>query len=445
MADMVYASRVSGPIWSVTGLLLAVVDAMSARLGTVAVQGEIANFTRAASGHCYFSLKDGEGSGASVRCVMFRRQVQMLSMAPRDGLKVTLRGRLSIYEPRGELQMVVDTLQTQGAGSLYEEFLRLKAKLEAQGLFSVDRKRAVPLLPRAVGVVTSSSGAVWHDIMTTLRRRAPQVQLILYPSLVQGQDAPAALSRALQVANERAEVDVLLVCRGGGSIEDLWSFNDESVVRAIVASTLPVISGVGHETDVTLADLAADLRAPTPTAAAELVSPARDELLRDLQHLADRFGLRVHQRLDVQEQRLDHLSLRLKQPAQVLAVHTGRLDLLRQQLDARLKDFLQVSTQCLKDRGRRLLTAARTQTQLQQHGLAVREMRLRAMNPLAVLQRGYVLVEDSQGKPMLSSAALTVGERARAVWHDGAAWVRVEDVDKALAVKGHTSPASASD
>jgi exodeoxyribonuclease VII large subunit len=263
MTDVVYASREGGPVWSVSGLLLAVVDAMSARFGAVTVQGEIANFTRATSGHCYFSLKDAEGGSASVRCVMFRRQVQMLSLSPRDGLKVRLRGRLSVYEPRGELQMVVESLQVQGAGSLYEEFLRLKAKLEAQGLFAPDRKRPVPRFPRVVGVITSASGAVWHDILTTLRRRAPHVKLILYPAQVQGSEAPSALCQSLQTANDRHEADVLLLCRGGGSMEDLWSFNDERVIHAIAASALPVISGVGHETDVTLADLVADVRAPT--------------------------------------------------------------------------------------------------------------------------------------------------------------------------------------
>ena len=239
----------------------------------------IRDSTRAASGHCYFSLKDADGQAASLRCAMFRRAAALLDFSPGEGVLVEVRGRVAVYEPRGELQFVVEAMRRAGAGTLYEQFLKLRARLAAEGLFDADAKRALPPHPRRIGVITSSAGAALHDVLTALARRAPQVEVVVYPSPVQGVEAPPALVRALQTANERAEVDLLLLVRGGGSLEDLWAFNDERVVRAVAASALPVVCGVGHETDVTLCDLAADLRAPTPTAAAELAAPARDALL----------------------------------------------------------------------------------------------------------------------------------------------------------------------
>jgi exodeoxyribonuclease VII large subunit len=256
----VTADRSSGA-WSVGALLLAVSDALSARFASVSVRGELSGFTRAGSGHCYFTLKDASGQAAALRCAMFRRSASLLGFSPRDGQQVELRGRLAVYEARGELQMVVEAMSLVGAGSLYEEFLRLKARLEVQGLFDAARKRALPAQPRCVALVTSAAGAALHDVVTTLARRAPYVEIHLVPSLVQGVDAPAALVRALSTAAADPQAEVVLLCRGGGSLEDLWAFNDERVVRAIVASRLPVICGVGHESDITLADLAADHRA----------------------------------------------------------------------------------------------------------------------------------------------------------------------------------------
>ncbi len=239
----------------VAALLLAAGDALQARLGAVAVRGEITNFTRAASGHRYFGLKDSDGAPALLRCAMFRRAASLLDFNPRDGQQVEVRGRIAVYEARGELQCVVEALLPQGAGSLYELFLRQKARLEAAGLFDAARKRELPGHPRAIGVVSSLGAAALRDVLTALARRAPHVQVIVYPSAVQGAEAPPQLVQAIALAGRRAEVDTLIVCRGGGSIEDLWAFNDEAVVRAIVASPLPVVCGVGHETDVTLEDL----------------------------------------------------------------------------------------------------------------------------------------------------------------------------------------------
>ncbi|MFY8018780.1 MAG: exodeoxyribonuclease VII large subunit, partial [Inhella sp.] len=267
---------------SVALLLQMLSSTFATRFGDVSVEGEVAGFTRAASGHCYFSLKDADGAPGLMRMALFRRSAAALRFAPQDGQRVRVRGRVALYEPRGELQFVAESMEPAGAGALYEQFLRLKVQLEAEGLFAAERKRALPSFPQQIGVITSLGAAALHDVCTALARRSPQVSVIVFPSLVQGAEAPMQLLEALRRANGRDDLDVLLLVRGGGSMEDLWAFNDPHLVRAVAASRWPVVCGVGHETDVTLCDLAADLRAPTPTAAAELAAPAREELLRQL-------------------------------------------------------------------------------------------------------------------------------------------------------------------
>ena len=252
-------------VWAVGPLLRAIADTLAARFNPVAVRGEISGFSRAASGHCYFSLKDGTGQ---IRCAMFRRAADSLNFQPGEGMVVEAQGRLDLYGPRGDLQLIVECLQPAGQGTLFEQFLRLKAKLEAEGLFDAGRKQVLPRFPRSIGVVTSLGAAALRDVATTLRRRVPHVPVTIYPASVQGASAPDEIVAALRQAYDRhasGECEVLLLVRGGGSIEDLWSFNDERVVRAVVDAPMPVISGVGHETDFTLVDFAADLRAPTPT------------------------------------------------------------------------------------------------------------------------------------------------------------------------------------
>jgi hypothetical protein len=249
-------------VWTVGALVEAVAALLEDGFPACTVSGEIAGFARAASGHCYFTLKDASGS-ASLRCAMFRRAASLLDFAPAEGQRVELRGRLGVYGPRGELQFIAEAMRAAGAGALYERFLRLRARLESEGLFDAATKRPLPPHPRAIGIVTSLAGAALHDVATTLARRSPHVHVVVYPSAVQGSDAPAALCAAIRLAGERREVDVLVLCRGGGSLEDLWAFNDERVVRAVHEAAMHVVSGVGHETDVTLADLAADLRADT--------------------------------------------------------------------------------------------------------------------------------------------------------------------------------------
>jgi len=416
-------------VWNVGALLLAVSDALAARFSACVVQGELSGVTRASSGHCYFTLKDGTGAAAAVRCAMFRRAASLLDFAPRDGQQVELRGRIAVYEPRGEMQLVVEAMRPLGAGSLYEQFLRLKAKLEAEGLFDPARKRPLPALARRIGIVTSLAGAALHDMLTTLARRAPQVQVVVYPSLVQGPDAPAALVGALAAAARRREVDLLVVARGGGSIEDLWAFNDERVVRAIGAMPMPVISGVGHETDVTLVDFVADLRAPTPTAAAELAVPARDELLAGLAQVAQRLRVRVAHRLESQAQWLDRLALQLARPSQALAQARAQL----QSLDHRHARALwrSLETRRLAPQGLRERLLRATAVALHERGahLAALGGRLTALDPSQVLARGYAFVLDAQAKPVTSARSVQTGQSLTLQWYDGAARTRVEDVD----------------
>ncbi|OYV01415.1 MAG: exodeoxyribonuclease VII large subunit [Burkholderiales bacterium PBB5] len=414
--------------WSVAGLLLAVSDALQARLGAVAVRGELSGFTRAASGHCYFNLKDSEGQSALVRCAMFRRAAGLLDFRPADGQQVELRGRIAVYEARGELQLVVEAMQRLGAGSLYELFLRLKAKLAEAGLFDADRKRPLPAYPRAIGVVTSLGAAALHDVLTAIARRAPHLPVVVYPSLVQGPEAPAQLVQAIAQAGQRAEVDVLIVCRGGGSLEDLWAFNDETVVRAVADCPLPVVCGVGHETDVTLAELAADLRAPTPTAAAELATPRLDEQLARLQALQQSLQRALRRRLDNQAQRLDRLALQMGRPARLLASQATRLAALQGRQRQALHELLQRRARRLDELGQRLSQAVALQQQRRSDRLERLALRLAAADPHQVLARGYAWLVDQSGRPVTQAAGLAPGDALQAQWADGRAQVLVQAV-----------------
>ena len=416
-------------VWSVASLVLAVADALAARFNACTVRGELSGFSRAASGHCYFNLKDAEGGQASLRCALFRRAAGMLEFAPRDGLQVELRGRIAVYEPRGELQFIAEAMRPLGAGSLFEQFLALKARLEAEGLFDPARKRSLPRYPQRIGVVSSLGAAALHDVLVALARRAPQVSVVVYPSLVQGADAPAALVAALTAAGQRCEVEVLILARGGGSLEDLWAFNDERVVRAVAASPMALICGVGHETDVTLADFAADLRAPTPTAAAELVAPVRDDLLVALDLLAARLQRRVRTRLDIEAQHLDRRALQLARPTQALAPRARQLQALGTRQRQAVRDAVRQSGESLPhlgDRLRRGQASLRAQAALR---LSVLAGRLDALDPKQVLARGYAWVTDATGRPVLSVQAVAVGQTLVTVWHDGRALTEVTQVE----------------
>jgi exodeoxyribonuclease VII large subunit len=400
-------------VWGVAALVQAVGDALAARFAACTVRGELSGFNRASSGHCYFSLKDADGAAALLRCAMFRRAGAMLGFAPVDGQLVELRGRLALYEPRGELQFVVEAMQPAGAGALYEQFLRLRSRLEAEGLFEPIRKRALPPHARAVGVVTSLGAAALHDVLSALSRRAPHVPVTIYPSLVQGPDAPAALVQAMALANRRAEVDVLIVCRGGGSLEDLWAFNDERVVRAIVGSALPVVSAVGHETDVTLADLAADLRAPTPSIGAELVAPLHAKLLEQLAALTLRLSRGALHRMETLQQRLDRAEARLARPSQRLARERLALALLARRLPQAVHQAVLQRHDALHRAGRALRHGADLACTRARHREQQLAARLTGLDPRRVTARGYALVHTRRGELVMAPGQIVEGEALR--------------------------------
>ena len=403
-------------IWPVGSLLRAIADSLEARFNPVAVKGEIAGFSRATSGHCYFNLKDEQGQ---VRCAMFRRAASMLDFTPRDGLLVEVRGRLGVYEPRGELQLVVESLCEAGQGNWFEQFTRLKAKLDAEGLFDTARKRSLPLLPRAVGIITSLGAAALHDVVSTLSRRAPHVSVVIYPASVQGTQAAGELLQALNKAVKRAEVDVLLLVRGGGAMEDLWAFNDELLARAIVASPIPVVSGVGHETDFTIADFCADVRAPTPTAAAELCAQPQGVWLRALELTLDRLQNAVDRQLESSNQRLDWAASRVVQPSHWVTREKAGLVLQLQRLRHAARFALQRQSTQLSAFEKDLPKAMATSAASQRLRLERAQTRLELLDPQLVLQRGYAWLSNVHGHALTSTQQLSVGQPVRAILADG--------------------------
>ncbi len=370
------------------------------------VEGEISNLARPASGHLYFTLKD---EAAQVRCAMWRNRNLLLRFKPADGQRVLARARISLYEPRGEYQLQIEHLEEAGFGALQRAFEVLKAKLQAEGLFDTGRKKPLPALPRRIGVITSASGAALHDILSTLARRFPAVEVVLYPVAVQGAGAGEQIAAALALANRRAECDLLIAGRGGGSLEDLWTFNEEIVARAIAASAIPVISAVGHEVDVTIADFVADVRAPTPTGAAELAVPDQGEWLRSLETLAGRLITACYARLRQQQDRLAalHRHLRLAHPGARLTQHAQRLDELEQRL---------------RGSWRQQLTTRQTRL----GGLA---RALQAVSPLATLGRGYAIVRDANGRVLRNAADTAAGETIEAQLAQGKLRAQVTETD----------------
>lgn len=405
--------------WKVGALCRAAGDALDARFNPVTVLGELSGFSRAASGHCYFVLKDAQGQ---LRCAMFRRAAGLLDFAPRDGEAVEVRGRLSVYEPRGDLQLVVESMQRQGVGSLWEQFERIKAQLEAEGLFDRARKRPLPPMPRGIGVVTSTGAAAWHDVVTALRRRVPHVPVVLAPASVQGAGAPAELVAALERLGALARegrIDLILLVRGGGSMEDLWAFNDPVLARALVRAPVPVVCGVGHETDFTIADFVADLRAPTPTAAAELCAPAREACLDRLDQLR-RALLAGGQRLvDRQAQGLDRLASRLGRPSSWAARERVRLDALMRRQSHALRDRVHAGRTRIAAIEPRLALGVRRGAERGEARLLRLEDRLRLLDPRLVLRRGYAWLTDAEGRPLTKAAEAQVGMPLQATLMDG--------------------------
>lgn len=413
-------------IWDVGALCRAVADALEARFNPVAVRGEITGFSRASSGHCYFSIKDGQGQ---IRCAMFRRAAMLLDGTPRDGEMVELRGRLAVYEARGDLQLIVESLQRAGQGALFEQFLRLKARLESEGLFDSARKRGLPVMPRSIGLVTSPGAAALHDVMTALRRRVPHLPVVLAPALVQGAAAPASICAALHALYRMAEpsgdgaghppVEVILLVRGGGSIEDLWAFNDEQVARTLAKSPVPVVSGVGHETDFTIADFCADLRAPTPTAAAELVAQPQATWLAGMDALAGRLSDSLQRQIDGRHQRLDMAAQRLGRPSGLVARQELRLARLAQQLRHGAAWTAQRCAQRQDSLADRLPKAVAQGVARQAQRLDHAGLRVELLDPRLVLQRGYALLTDSDGLPVTRTAQVRTGDAVRAAVSDG--------------------------
>ena len=417
-------TQAMGPrIWQVGALCRAIADALEARFNPVAVRGEISGFSRASSGHCYFSLKDEQGQ---IRCAMFRRAASLLDFTPRDGELVELRGRLGVYEPRGDLQLIVESMSRAGQGALFEQFLRLKASLEAEGLFEQGRKRELPVMPRGIGVVTSLGAAALHDVVTALRRRVPHIPVIVSPAAVQGANAPGELIRALQRLWPHAQpdttlqpVDVVLLVRGGGSIEDLWAFNDEQLARAIVQSPVPVISGVGHETDFSIADFCADLRAPTPTAAAELVSQPRDVWLGALSLMAENMQDAVHRQIDNSNQRLDQAASRMGRPSGLVGRQQMVLERHAHRLRYGMKSALQKRALDLSTMQRKFPQLMASTADKARQRLHRAELRLQLLDPKLVLQRGYAWLSDAEGHAITSVTQATPGQAVRATLADG--------------------------
>lgn len=437
-------------IFTVTRLNSAVRMILEQDLGLVWLTGELSNLAMPSSGHWYFSLKD---ISAQVRCAMFKGNNRRVPFRPQDGMQVLVQARVSLYEPRGDYQLIIESMQPAGDGMLALRFEELKRRLGAEGLFDEGRKRPLPREPRAVGLITSATGAALHDMLTVLGRRAPDLPVFIYPTQVQGSAAIGQIVAAIALANRRAEVDVLIVGRGGGSLEDLWCFNEEAVARAIAHSAIPVVSAVGHEVDVTISDFAADLRAPTPSAAAELVAPDRSARAQRLVHLkqrlvqaisrrqtAARHGFALlqkrldHQdpkrRLEQQSQRLDELSGRLQQLLN-LRLHQGerRLANLELRLQARSPEKLLAAGKRRHQLAQeRLHTLMNKRQDLAAHRLAMLSARLDGISPLATLGRGYSITRTPSGEVISRAAQVSPGQQLVTTLAEGSLRVRVEEV-----------------
>jgi exodeoxyribonuclease VII large subunit len=431
-------------VWQVGALCRAIADALQVRFNPVSVRGELTGFSRAASGHCYFSLKDASGQ---LRCAMFKRSAADLSFSPRDGELVEVSGRLGVYEPRGDLQLIVENMSRAGSGSLFEEFLKLKAKLELEGLFDAARKRALPVMPRAIGLVTSLGAAALHDVVTALQRRVPHIPVVLVAASVQGTNAPAELIEALSKLYlltqagkalepdliykksklPRPVVDVILLVRGGGAIEDLWAFNDEALARMMSQSPVPLVCGVGHETDFTIADFVADLRAPTPTAAAELVAQPREAWLGALDAVQRRLHDALMRQLDRQSQRLDGAANRLGRPSGRLTEQRLRLSACAQSLQMATRHNVGQKRQQQVRLTELLPLALHRGLQAQTQRLDRAALRLGLLDPHLVLERGYAWLSDTQGQTIYRVAQTRIGQTLQATLVDGTVDLTVAD------------------
>lgn len=410
------------------------------------VGGEISNFTRATSGHWYFSLKDAK---AQVRCAMFRNRNQLIDWIPSEGSAVEVNALVTLYEARGEYQLIVEGLRRAGLGLLYEQFAKLKARLEQEGLFDAARKRELPNFPKQIGVITSPAAAALRDVLSVLKQRAPHIPVVLYPTPVQGNGAAQEIARAISIAGQRNECDVLILCRGGGSIEDLWSFNEEVVARAMVACPIPIVAGVGHETDFTIADFVADERAPTPTAAAQLAAPERDALLEHITEQQRQFTSLLTRALQARGQHLDHLARRLVRPTERLQQQRQHIGQLTLRLNGARKRFNESHAWKLQQLAERLRSSVPSVNELREtvdrlharHRLALTQSlarkidqlrrlsgNLQHLNPAQVLERGYSVVRNQAGKVITDSAQISIAEQIDVTFARGAVDVRVTNI-----------------
>jgi len=426
-------------VWQVGALCRAIADTLEARFNPVAVRGEITGFSRASSGHCYFSLKDESGQ---IRCAMFRRAATLLDFSPRDGELVEVRGRLGVYEARGDLQLIVESMSRAGQGALFEQFLKLKVKLESEGLFDAARKRPLPVMPRAIGLVTSLGAAALHDVMTALQRRVPHIPVVVAPALVQGSNAPGEIIQSLlnlyqltqvgrglepEKANKSRKktapvevvIDVILLVRGGGSMEDLWAFNDEQLARTLAQSPVPIVCGVGHETDFTIADFVADLRAPTPTAAAELVAQPRDSWLSSIDALARRLQDAAFRQVDQHSQRVDLTIARMGRPSVLVGRQRMRLASTAQRLQFASLQFLKEKNQQLQAIQSSMPESLARGVQQKQVRLDRAGLRLGLLDPTLVLLRGYAWLSNPEGQTITSVKQTQIGQSLRATLADG--------------------------
>lgn len=425
------------PLFTVSELNEAASRALETHFELVWVSGEISNFKRYDSGHCYFSLKDTQ---AQIRGVMFRHKVQQLDFFPQNGMKVEVLAQPAIYAARGDFQLNVETMRRAGLGALFVAFEALKAKLQEEGLFAQEKKCPLPAFAQTVGIVSSIKGAALHDMLTTLRRRMPSLQVIIYPAAVQGSEAVPELIAAIRKASERKEVDILIVGRGGGSIEDLWAFNDEGVARAIANTSMPVVSAVGHETDFTIADFVADLRAPTPTAAAELISQDQMQLKRRLIQYKNQIALLMRHRLNNLAQQLDLLSSQLISPARKVAQQQMHLQHLASRLQTAKNHYLEKKKQryqylslklaqskpdlpqalsVLRQKSQQFLLANQNLLQKRQGLLSTLAAKLEGFDPHSILNRGYTLVRAKNGGIIRSAKHLSLGEEIAVQFIDG--------------------------
>ena len=438
-------------IYSVSELNQTIRGLLESEFGLLWIEGEISNLAQPASGHMYFTLKDAR---AQVRCAMFRGKNQFLGFQPENGQQVLIRARVSLYEARGEYQLIAEHMEEAGDGALRRAFEELKARLAMEGLFDEDLKFPIPEFPRRIGVVTSATGAAIRDVLSVLKRRFPAIPVLIYPVAVQGDKAAPEISRALQLASERQDCDVLLLVRGGGSLEDLWAFNEEQVARAIVDCEIPIICGVGHEVDVTIADFAADHRAPTPSAAAELVSPDQDSFIESFAWYQQRLHQLIDNRIERASERVEWLRTRLRQqhPLSYLQQQSQRLDDLQQRLLTswtyslrEQKSHLQflinrlsasspesdipINRQLVSDQIYRLKQAAEYLVQNKKQQLAGLSRTLHAISPLDTLARGYAIASDDAGNPITESQQLKVNDRFRLRLHKGSITGRAEKIE----------------